>query len=346
MRAAWFDEFGARVQIRECDDPRAPDDGVVLRVGASGVCRSDWHGWQGHDADIQLPHVPGHELAGTVEQVGPSVRNWKVGDRVTVPFCLGCGHCEPCRAGNQQVCANYFQPGFTAWGSFAELVALPYADGNLVSLPDSMGFDTAAALGCRYITAYRGVVAQGRIRPGEWLAVHGCGGVGLSAIQIGVAAGARVIAVDVRKPALEKARSLGAHVTVNARDNGDVAATIGMISGGGAHVSVDALGSTETCRNSIACLRTRGRHVQLGLLSGDDLDPPLPMHLVIGKELEVIGSHGMQAHAYPEVFEQIESGALRPQELIGKRIALDELPEELASMGEYAQTGMTVIDSF
>ena len=217
MRAVIFERFGGPLEVQRVADPEPSPAGVVVRVGASGVCRSDWHGWQGHDPDISLPHVPGHELAGTVAAVGDAVVRWRVGDRVTVPFVCACGRCPRCAAGQQQVCDRQTQPGFTHWGSYAELVCLEAADVNLVALPDEMSFATAASLGCRYATAFRAVVQQGRVRPGEWVAVHGCGGVGLSAVQIAVAAGARVVAVDVTDGALELARAFGAEHVVDGR---------------------------------------------------------------------------------------------------------------------------------
>jgi len=214
---------------------------VVIRVAASGICRSDWHGWMGHDADIRLPHVPGHELAGVVAAVGANVTRFKVGERVTVPFVSGCGRCEQCSKGQQQICASQFQPGFTAWGSFAEFVAIDYADINLVKLPEAIDFVTAASLGCRFATSFRAIVDQARVRPGEWVAIHGCGGVGLSAIMIANAMGARVIAVDIDQTKLDFAKKLGAEVGVLA--TADVKAAILEQTKGGAHVSMDALGS-------------------------------------------------------------------------------------------------------
>nr|BFE83119.1 hypothetical protein GCM10020093_057200 [Planobispora longispora] len=184
---------------------------------ATGLCRSDWHGWQGHDADItRLPHVPGHELAGVLEAVGPEVRGWRPGDRVTIPFVAACGSCTACAAGDQQVCERQTQPGFTHWGSFAEYVAVENADVNLVALPPGMSFTTAASLGCRFATAFRAVVQVGGARPGEWVAVHGCGGVGLSAVMIAAAAGARVVAVDVSAEALRLAGEAGAAHVIGA----------------------------------------------------------------------------------------------------------------------------------
>ncbi|MGH8891966.1 MAG: alcohol dehydrogenase catalytic domain-containing protein, partial [Actinomycetes bacterium] len=210
MRAVVFEEYGGPADVREVRDPTVSRHGAVVRVEATGLCRSDWHGWAGHDRSIALPHVPGHELAGRVEAVGDLVTRWRPGERVTVPFVCACGTCEQCATGNQQVCERQTQPGFTGWGSFAELVALDHADVNLVALPDSVDAVTAAGLGCRVATAYRAVVSQGRVGPGDWVAVHGCGGVGLSAVMVAVACGARVVALDVSGDALELARSFGA----------------------------------------------------------------------------------------------------------------------------------------
>jgi alcohol dehydrogenase len=281
--------------------------------------------------------VPGHELAGVVAAVGPEVRGLAVGDRVTVPFCCGCGTCDPCRQGWTQICDVDFQPGFTAWGSFAELVALPRADLNLVRLPDSLGFVEAASLGCRFMTAF---AALADVRAGDWVAVHGCGGLGLSAVMIARALGAAVVAVDVDPETLQLARSLGAAEAVI----DDPVAQIHEITGGGAHVSLDALGSAVTCRNSILSLRKRGRHVQVGLMLEDDRDAAIPMDRVIAYELSLRGVHGMAVGRYDALLRLVESGAVEPARLIARTIGLDDAGAELASMGSFAQRGVTVIE--
>jgi len=324
-------------------DPAPTRDGVVVRVEATGLCRSDWHGWMGHDADIRLPHVPGHDLAGVIEAVGGDVTGWKAGDRVTLPFVCGCGVCPQCASGNHQVCDRQFQPGFTHWGSFAEYVAIEYAGVNLVRIPETMGFITAASLGCRFATSFRAVVDQGRLAEGQWLAVHGCGGVGLSAVMIGRALGARVIAVDISESKLEFARRIGAEVCVNATRSSDVAAVVRDVSGGGAHVSIDALGSPEICFNSIAGLRKRGKHIQVGLLDPEHGNARVPTGMIVAGELEIFGSHGMQAHRYPHMLEMISSGRLSPEKLIGRTISLDEAAEALVNMDSFSETGVTVI---
>jgi alcohol dehydrogenase len=345
MKAAVMHQFETPLVLEHVPDPVPPEDGVVIQVMANGICRSDWHAWMGHDPAITLPHVPGHELAGVVVDAGPKVRNWRAGDRVTVPFCCGCGACEQCRAGHTHICDRDFQPGFTAWGAFAQYVAVPHADLNAVRLPDALDFVEAASLGCRFMTAFGALVDKARVRAGEWVAVHGCGGVGLSAVHIAAALGALPIGIDIESEKLELARALGAVHVVNARDT-DPADAVRELTNGGAHVSVDALGSAVTCRNAVRSLRKRGRHVQVGLMLERDREAPVPMAEVIAKELVILGSHGMQAHRYDEMLRLIVQGKLEPRRMIGKRVTLEDAGAELAAMGAFAQRGVTVIDRF
>ncbi|MEW2263964.1 zinc-dependent alcohol dehydrogenase family protein [Streptomyces sp. NPDC047853] len=343
MRAVVFERFGEPAEVREVPDPEPAAHGVVVRVGATGLCRSDWHGWQGHDPDIALPHVPGHELAGVVEAVGDRVTGWRPGDRVTVPFVCACGSCGACAAGDHQVCERQTQPGFTHWGSFAEYVALDHADVNLVAIPEDMSFATAASLGCRFATAFRAVVQQGRVAAGEWVAVHGCGGVGLSAVMIAAASGARVVAVDVSARALERAREFGAAACVDATAVPDPAEAVRELTGGGAHLSLDALGSPVTCAASVNGLRRRGRHVQVGLLPSPTGTTPVPMARVIALELTLLGSHGMAAHTYPPMMELVRTGVLRPERLATATIPLDAAPAALSVMDTAPGAGVVVV---
>jgi alcohol dehydrogenase len=364
MRAIVYDRFGTAPEVREVEAPTAPEGGVVIRVAASGLCRSDWHAWAGHDDTVHLPHVPGHEFVGTIEQVGSGVTNWSVGDRVTSPFVCGCGVCEWCLGGNAQVCPNQTQPGFTGWGSHAELVAIHAADTNLVAVPDTISDDAAASLGCRFATAFRAVRARADVQPGEWVAVFGAGGVGLSAVMIASALGARVIAVDRNPDALALARSVGAEATVvvpsspleapaasvgvNSSADGlpgaaaSVVDQVISITDGGAHVALDAVGSASTATDALLSLRRRGRHVQIGLLSADEL-PHLPLDRVIGWELDLLGSHGMAARDYAAMLTLVADGTLRPQDLVGGAVTLAEGATLLPLTATAPPTGITVI---
>jgi D-arabinose 1-dehydrogenase-like Zn-dependent alcohol dehydrogenase len=343
MRAVVFERFTEPPEVRDVPDPVCPPDAMVLRVAATGLCRSDWHGWMGHDPDIELPHVPGHEFAGEVVEVGPQVGRWRPGDRVTAPFVCACGRCPTCRRGEHQICDHQQQPGFTHWGSFAEYVVVDVADVNGVRLPDGLGFDTAASLGCRFATAYRAVIGHGRVQPGSWVAVHGCGGVGLSAIMIAVAEGARVIAVDPAPPARDRAAALGAEVVLDPAA-ADVPTAVLELTGGGAAVSVDAIGGVPSLVNSIGCLRKRGRHVQVGLMGAATQVPAQIIASTVGRELELVGSHGMAAADYPGLLARIESGELDLGRLIRRRIGLDDAAGELAALGTAQIDGITVIE--
>ena len=305
MRAVLVTGFGAPPELTEVPDPACPPDGVVVAVEATGLCRSDWHGWMGHDDDIELPHVPGHELAGTVVQAASSVTRWQVGDRVTTPFVLACGRCRACARGDGQVCEDQLQPGFTQWGSFADLVALPRADLNLVRLPDEVPADVAAGLGCRFATAYRAVAHVARVRAGETVVVHGCGGVGLSAVMVAVALGARVLAVDPDPASLALAEQLGA--TAAPADLAD-----------DVDVTIDAYGSPANLAAGLASLRPRGRHVQVGLLGGANASPAVDVGRVLRLELQLLGSHGMPASAYPELLARVADGTLDPGRLLAR----------------------------
>lgn len=344
MRAVYYERFREPPRIETLPDPAPSPGGVVVEVKATGLCRSDHHGWTGHDPDIRLPHVPGHELAGTIVATGREVRKFSVGERVTLPFVAGCGRCPDCRSGHQQVCADQFQPGFTAWGSFAQFVALDHADANLVRLPESVDFVTAASLGCRFATAFRALVDQTRLQPGEWVAIHGCGGVGLSAVMIAVACGANVVAIDLNEDKLALARELGAAATLVAGP--DIVERVVEATHGGAHVSLDALGHPSTCFNSIANLRRRGRHAQIGLMLGENATPRIPMSKVIAHELQLFGTHGMQAWRYDAMLEMILAGRIAPSRLIGREIALDEAPAALMAMDRFDGIGITVVTRF
>ncbi len=340
MKALVYERFNGPIGVRDVPDPVAPDGGAVIRVGASGLCRSDWHAWAGHDNTVHLPHVPGHEFVGTVASLGAGVRGWSIGDRVTAPFVCGCGTCEFCRRGDAQVCPRQTQPGFTDWGSHAELVVVRAADVNLVAVPDALSDDAAAGLGCRFATAFRAVRARAAVREGEWVAVFGAGGVGLSTVMIAAGIGATVIAVDPNPDARALAQHVGAAHALEA--SSDVADIIADITGGGAHVAVDAVGSGTIATAALQSLRRRGRHVQIGLLSADQR-PRVPWDRVIGWELDILGSHGMAARDYAGMLDLVVTGKLQPQALLGRVVTFEEAAGLVPLAAIAPSTGMTVL---
>jgi alcohol dehydrogenase len=339
MNAIYFTQFKGPLEIKDIPVPTATNDGVVIKVEATGLCRSDWHAWMGHDSDIVLPHVPGHEFAGVISEIGIQVSKFKVGDRVTAPFVCGCGKCQYCLRGDAQVCPTQTQPGFTGFGSFAEYVAINNADFNLIHIPAEVSFATAAALGCRFATSYRGLNKRAKVKSGETVAIFGCGGVGLSAIMIAKAQGANVYAIDINDDALEIAASLGAQ-TINSKNTDPVAFLQNL---GGAHVAVDALGSEATAGASVLSLARGGRHLQLGLLLTPSGLTAMPMARVIAWELDLLGSHGMAAVDYPEMLALVASGVLNPSLLVKREVNLEVGAQALADLNNQQQGGITII---
>ncbi len=350
MRALVMEELRKPLVVREMPDPECADDGVVIKVEANGVCRSDWHAWQG-DWDwigitLPLPHVLGHEFSGIIEEVGKNVKNFKKGDRVIAPFTVGDGTCPYCQSGHHNICSNIQLLGFSTWGGYGRYTAVPNADLNLVHLPESISFVEAAGMGCRFMTAFHGITDQADVKGGEWVAVHGCGGVGLSAIQIASALGANVIAVDIGEDKLELARQLGAVATVNAKETNPVEA-VREITKGGAHVSVDALGIKQTCQAAISGLRKRGRHLQIGLTTREEHGMiPVPIDFIVQAEIQLVGSLGMQPSRYPNMLGMVESGKLRPGALVTKTISLDEVPNIFEEMSTFQNLGVTVVNKW
>lgn len=338
VRAVRYTGYGSTPEVVELPAPECPPDGAVVAVRATGICRSDWHAWRGHDP-VPLPVVPGHEFAGVVVRTGPLVRGFAVGDRVSAPFVNGCGRCAWCSSGQAQVCPEQTQPGFTHPGSFAEQVVVRAAGFNLVRLPDEVDFVTAAALGCRFATAFHALTAQSALAAGEWLMVIGCGGVGLSAVLVGRALGARVLAVDPSASARERAAQLGADKVLVKADPG----TVHQLTDGGAHVSLDAVGSADTAFAGVLSLRRRGRHVQAGLMLGVNANAPLPWDRVIAHELTVAGSHGMAAAEYPRLLELIGAGTLDPGLLVGRVVDLDQAGAELMALDRPVSAGAGIV---
>ena len=353
MRAAVFTGHGEPLEIREIPDPEVEETGVVVETEACGICRSDWHAWQGdplwESREFEEGHVFGHEPAGVVVEVGDEVEHVREGDRVAVPFNLADGTCPPCRNGHSNLCDNRVPLGLApeSKGAFGERFYVPWADFNIVPLPDEVSPIEMAGLGCRFMTSFHALVHQAEITAGDWVAVHGCGGVGLSAVHIADALGTNVIAVDLFDEKLEFATNLGAVETVNAGEVADVPGEVRAISDGGADISVDALGIAETCRNSVSSLRKRGQHLQIGLTSSQEGgEVSLPTDTMVAKELRFIGTIGMPRPRYNEIFQMIEHGKLDPAAVVSETVSLAQTAEKLEAMTDFETSGIPVITEF
>jgi D-arabinose 1-dehydrogenase-like Zn-dependent alcohol dehydrogenase len=345
MKAMVMEEVGKPMVVKDWREPKCPADGAVVRVEASGICRSDWHLWQGDWGWIgfkpRLPTVLGHEFAGVIEEVGKDVKTLKPGARVVVPLAQGCGVCDDCRTGHSNHCIMG-----AGMGGYARYGLLSHADFNYAPLPDKIDFVEASSMGCRYVTAFHGILDQGQVQADETIVVYGCGGVGLSAIQIATALGARVIAVDLDERKLELARKAGAADVINGKKTDPVKA-VKDLTHGGADVSVDALGIAATCRNAVASLRKRGRHVQIGLTTqGEKGEVALPVDQIVFKEIQFTGSLAIQSFRYPAILSMVERGLLEPRKLIGETLPLEKAFGVIEQMSSFENAGISVISQF
>lgn len=343
MRAAVLRDFNQDLVLETVADPACPDNGVVLEVAACGVCRSDFHGWAGEHPKVNPGDILGHEYCGTVVAAGPQAKH-KIGDRLIAPFILSCGSCPACHTGVSNTCAHQIVPGFGTQGAYAEFVAVPF-DHNLVPLPDTMTPALAAGLGCRVTTAWHALTDRANVRAGEWVAVHGTGGIGLATLLLAKALGAQVVVVDVVDEKLTHAKGLGADAAINARDT-DVAAAIHDITGGGAHVSIEALGIAATTNASIDCLRVLGRHVQVGMPAGASGTMQINMRGIYSKQLAFFGTRGMPAWKYPTLLDMIARGQVDIRPMVAREVTLSGASAELAAMRGPTAPGTAVITDF
>jgi propanol-preferring alcohol dehydrogenase len=334
-----------KLSFQDVPEPKPTPGGAVIRVMANGVCRSDWHAWMG-DIPRTYPIVIGHEMAAVVEEVTPGVTRFKRGDRVVVPFSGSDGTCEYCLSGKPHLCDAMDVPGRSYWGGYGEYVSVPRADRNLVPLPDEVSFRDGAALGCRFMTSFHGLVDRAQVNVGEWVVVYGCGGIGLSAINIAGALGARVIGVDLNPANLELAKTMGADFVINSRETNPVEA-VQEITKGGAHISVDALGISETCVNGVLSLRKGGRHLQVGLTTKKEAGyVSVPIDLMVYRELQIVGTLGMPPYRYSSMVPLVASGRLSPGKMVTGEIGLSDVPGVFDKMTRSEVTGTFVVTDY
>ncbi|MBB3971844.1 alcohol dehydrogenase catalytic domain-containing protein [Hansschlegelia beijingensis] len=343
------------MEVKNIPIPNIGDDDILVRPSASGICRTDWHVWNGDwtwgGLKLPLPIVLGHEIGGVVERVGANVRHLKPGTRVCVPFNYADGDCPYCRKGLQNLCDNPAW-GFTTQGSggFAQFARVPNANLNCVALPENVTEKDAAALGCRYMTSFRAVKTRAQVQGGETVVVVGCGGVGRSAVQIAAAMGALVVAIDTKDSALEASKALGASYAINSSGLTpfEVRESLDKLVGSrGADVAIDAMGGQNSTLTSLHTLAKGGRLCVAGLTTQDDRgEITLPIDMLVFKEWSLVGTLGNPHSDYPELLRLVDSGKLQPSKLITEEVGLKDVQSVFDRMPSFKTEGFVVVTDF
>ncbi len=336
MRAVRFLRPGQPFDLRTIPIPTPSPGQVRVRISACGVCRTELHLRDGLLDLGRRDFTVGHEIAGVIDEVGAGVPSDRIGARVLLYYYEGCGQCGYCRDGEEQLCpAPVSQPGFTSDGGYADYVVVRAR--NCVRIPDFVSLTDMAPMGCAGSTAvHAGRLAK--IRPGDWVVVHGVGGVGHPLLQYAKACGGRVIAIGLGVERVQLARRLGADETIDAATEPDVAGRVLALTGDGADVVFELVGSTETMRRSVAMLRRRGRIVLIGY-TAQQLQVH-PVELIV-REAALLGSVGSTLSDLHEVVDLVGRGVITP--FIHRMLPLDRFDEALASLENHTSSGRIVL---
>jgi 6-hydroxycyclohex-1-ene-1-carbonyl-CoA dehydrogenase len=320
MRAAVFSGPGRALEIATIARPDPGSGEVLVRVSACGLCHSDLH-YLDHGVPTfkTPPLVLGHEISGTVARVGAGVDDAVVGTSVLLAPVTTCGACVACRTGRENICAGQRMLGNSVDGGFAEYVTAPARDA--FPIPPEVPVEEACVIADALTTAFHAVTRRARVEAGETVVVYGCGGLGLSVVQVCAQVGARVVAVDVDPRKLALATELGASITIDARD-GDPAKRVRRETDGGADVAIEAIGLPKTQEQALASVRTGGRLVLLGF-AGESMS--LAGGRVTYRELTVIGTLGCRPVDFPVVLELVRRGRLRITSLVTHRHSLERI---------------------
>jgi propanol-preferring alcohol dehydrogenase len=305
-----LEEFNASLVLRERDIPTSGPGETILRVGAAGACRTDLKIWHGnHPAAGKLPLVPGHEIAGEVVEVGKGVDKNIKGRHAVVFAYLSCGECSFCKTGHEPLCSNLKgQIGFNLDGGFAEYVRVPLS--SLFFIRPDIPFEQAAILADAVATPYRALTSKIKIQPGETLAVIGAGGLGIHAVQIAKAFGARVLAIDINEKALAMARVMGAEKTLRVTQEDPTEEMRDLSEGKGVDAVIEFVGKPEMQRAALQMLKVAGRFAVVGY----NADSPFQVNsqLLVSKELKIYGSRSCGRKDLQEVIDLVSTSKIKP----------------------------------
>lgn len=321
MKAAVFHGNNTPLKIEDVPISKPKGREILVKIRACGVCHTDLH-YLDHGVPTfkKPPIILGHEPSGVVEEAGPETRKFKKGDRVIIPPVLTCGECSLCRSGRENICENMIMLGNHIDGAFAEYMVVKEKD--VVSLPPEIPLEEGAVITDAIATPYHALKNRANLKPGDVIAVFGCGGLGINVIQVAHAMGAMVIAVDTVEAKLSMAKNLGATETVLAVKGEDAGKKIRKMTGGGVDIALEAIGMPQTLESAFGSIRAGGRLIILGFC-------PKPLTINPGKimfrEMEIIGSLGCRPGDFPRIIEMVRLGKIKLKEVVTHRFSLDEI---------------------
>ena len=337
MKAAVFHGPGKPLTIEDLEKPIAGPEEALVKVAACGVCATDLHYLHGTPTFKKPPLILGHEVSGWVEDVAPDVTAFRSGEAVLVPSVQSCGECMPCRRGRDNLCERMVMPGNHVDGGFAQFLKVPAR--ALIRLPEGLPVQESAVISDAVSTPFHAVRTRGRVQGGDRVAIFGCGGVGINAVQIAAALGATVIAVDVDPRKLEQAKGLGAAEALNARE-GDVAKAIRKLTSGGVDVAFEIVGKPQVLDQAFSSVRAGGTLVAVGY---SEETWNFAVHRAMFREMSVLGSLGCCSSDYPTILEMVRSGRIRLEPVVGDRLPLDRINEALARLEAGTVTGRQLV---
>jgi 6-hydroxycyclohex-1-ene-1-carbonyl-CoA dehydrogenase len=323
VRAALFHGPGRPLTIEERAVPRPGSGEILVKVAACGVCHTDLH-YLDHGVKTfkAPPLILGHEPSGTIVEAGPQAGSFRTGERVLLPAVLTCGVCRLCRLGRENICEAMKMFGNHVDGAYAEYVVAPAKD--VFRLPDGVPLEEGSIIADALSTPFHAVTRRGEVRPGDLVAVFGCGGVGMNVVQIAAAAGGRVVAVDLSEEKLALARRFGAAEVVHPPSAGDAAKAVRRLTDGGADVAFEAIGLPATIRQALDSVRSGGRLVIVGYASEE---VPIAAGRVMFREVTVLGSLGCRPVDYPPLIRMVADGRLKVKELVTHQFPLERINE-------------------
>jgi 6-hydroxycyclohex-1-ene-1-carbonyl-CoA dehydrogenase len=325
MKAAVFYGPKQPLKIEEYPEPQIGPDDILVKVTACGLCHTDLH-YIDHGVPTfkKPPLILGHEASGTVAEIGANVKNMKIGDRILLPAVLTCGTCEFCRIGRENICQNMVMFGNHIDGAYAEYVRAPAKDAFI--LPPEIPLEEGCIIADATSTPYHAVKNRAQVKPGDTVAVFGCGGVGVNLVQLSAAVGATVIAVDIVDQKLQWAKKLGAVYTLNAKQSPDIVKDIRKMTKGGVDIAFEAIGNPQTITSAFNSLKKGGRLCVVGYT---DKDMVISAAKTMFFEMEIIGSLGCRPVDYPRLIEMVRIGKVQVTPLVTHKFKLDKINEAL-----------------